>query len=549
MRRAPLAVLPLLACILVPRSVLAQGENAVPLPSHTLRLTIGADWSHWSDRFGIATPLNPALVNGAREPIGTYFGAESLGTARLPFFAPSETQVRALTGLPGWALNVGRSKLTLDASWRSTPIKLEYAPSSRFGLSVNVPIVRARMTSFLAGPDTGVKGSFGNVGFNPTLASPTALDAYRAQADTAMRALREQMTNGPLALRAQAQALYNSLQPLACGLYSLGGGSATASSSPCYSATAVPRSYLLPVDTSDAGDTLKARLGRGESDYANLSTQYAAAGVTMPAFNSNYALPAAPLDSAGVRALFYDPNGALAGDSLNEVVRTRLGDVELGAWAQLANGPHWRSQVAVTARLATGSPDSPDNFIDLPTGTHERGVEVAMRNDLIAGRNFWLHVGGRYGTASPDQLQRRVTPWYLPFAPLSATALVQRKMGDYYGVDLVPNWQLDDAFDVGIGWHYYHQAATTFSYVGDAVAQEALIGYPASVLGLNTEIERMRVGAGITFSTLDRYARGRARLPYRVTWSYNTTLYGRGGQVPKDGVMSLMISAYFGSPR
>ena len=203
----------------------------------------------------------------------------------------------------------------------------------------------------------------------------------------------------------------------------------------------------------------------------------------------------------------------------------------------------------MSARLATGSPDSPDNFIDLPTGTHERGVEVAMKNDLIAGSNFWFHVGGRYGTSSPDQLTRRVSPWWLPYAPFSADALVQRKLGDYYGVDLVPNWQLDESFDVGIGWHYYHQAATTYSYVGDPVAQQALTGYPASVLGLNTEVERMRVGVGLTFTTLDRYARGRARLPYRVTWTYNTTLYGRGGQVPHDGVMSLMISAYFGNLR
>ncbi|MFI5214631.1 MAG: hypothetical protein ACHQU8_08850, partial [Gemmatimonadales bacterium] len=438
MRRAPLAAVSILACILVPRSVLAQGESAVPLPAHTLRFTIGADWSHWSDRFGTFTPLKPLMIDGAREPIGTYFGAESLGTIQLPFLAPAESQVRSLTGISGWLLNMGRSILTLDASWRSTPIRFEYAPSTRFGFSVNVPIVRARMSAFLTGPDTSIKSTLGNVGYNPAFVTAGALDGYRAQADTALRALRAQMTNGPPALRAQATALYNALQPLACGLYSLGAGSATSSTSPCYSATPVPQSPLLPVTGSDAGDTLTSRLNQGKSSYATLAALYAAAGVTMPAFSSAYTLPAAPLDSAGVRRLFYDPNGPLAGDSLTDVVRTRLGDVELGAWIQLANGAHWRSQLAVTARLATGSPDSPDNFIDLSTGTHERGVEVAMRNDFIAGRNLWLHVGGRYGTSSPDQLLRRVSPWYLPYAPLSATALVQRKMGDYYGVDLVP---------------------------------------------------------------------------------------------------------------
>ncbi|MFI5279196.1 MAG: hypothetical protein ACHQU1_01775 [Gemmatimonadales bacterium] len=546
MRRAPLAVVSFLACILVPRSVLAQGESAIPLPAHTLRFTIGADWSHWSDRFGIATPLNPAFVSGAREPIGTYFGAESLGTTQLPFLAPAESQVRTLSGISGWLLNLGRAKMTLDASWRSTPLRLEYAPSTRFGFSVNVPIVRARMSAFLSGPDS-TAATKGNVGFN----SPSALVNFRSQADGALRALATQRISGPnAALRAQADTLYTRLRPFLCGLYDLAGGSPSDATSPCFSATATPAAVLMPIVGSDAGDTLRAFLRRDSVSYDSLRNQYQLAGsAALPAFTEGYTLPGAALDSAGVRQLFYDPNGPLAGDSLNEVVRTRLGDVELGAWVQLANGAHWRSQVAVTARLATGSPDSPDNFIDLPTGTHERGVEVAMKNDIVAGRNFWLHVGGRYGVSSPDQLLRRVSPWYLPYAPLSATALVQRKMGDYYGVDLVPNWQLDDAFDVGVGWHYYHQAATSFDYVGDPAQEQALIGYPASVLGLNTEVERMRVGVGVTFSTLDRYARGRARLPYRITWSYNTTMYGRGGQVPKDGVMSLMISAYFGSLR
>src|SRR5579859_6554915 len=154
MRRAPLAAVSLIACMMVPRSVLAQGESAIPQPAHTLRVSFGADWSHWSDRFGTATPLNPALVNGAREPLGTYFGAESLGTTQLPFLGPAQSQVRGMTGISGWLLNAGRAKLTLDASWRSTPIRLEYAPSTRFGFSVNVPIVRARMSAFLLGPDS-----------------------------------------------------------------------------------------------------------------------------------------------------------------------------------------------------------------------------------------------------------------------------------------------------------------------------------------------------------------------------------------------------------
>jgi hypothetical protein len=547
MRRTLLAAAAsLLAGILLPGSALAQGESAEPLRAHALRLTIGSDWSHWTERFGTPSPLNPGLIDGAREPIGAYFGADSLGTQQLGFLAPTEAQVRSMTGLNGWLLNVGRAKLTLDASVRTTPIHVEYALSSRLGFSVNVPIVRARMSAFLTGPDS-TAASKGNVGLNTAFVTPGNLDAFRNQADTALRALRAQMTSGPVGLRAQAQSLYNSLQPLACGLYSLGAGSSSDVNSPCHSATPIPQSIVMPIDTSAVGDTLTVFLSRGESSYATLAAQYAVAGVTMPAFTSAYALPGAALDSSGIRRLFFDQNGPLAGESLNEVVRTSLGDVEVGAWFQIANGAHLRSQVALTARLATGTTDSKDNFIDLATGTGERGIEVGLKNDLIAGKNLWFHVGARYGMLTADQLLRRVSPWYMPFAPLSSTALVQRKLGDYINIDLVPNWQLDDAFGVGIGWHYFHQAATTYSYVDPT--DQARIGLPADVLGQATEVTRMRVGAGVTFSTLARYARGRARLPYRVTWSYNATLYGRGGQVPKDGVMQVMIQAYIGGVR
>lgn len=548
MRRTLLAAAAsFLAGILLPGSALAQGESAEPLRAHALRLTIGSDWSHFTERFGAPSPLNPGLIDGAREPIGAYFGADSLGTQQLGFLAPAEAQLRSMTGLNGWLLNVGRAKLTLDASVRTTPIRVEYALSGRLGFSVNVPIVRARMSAFLTGPDTATKSTLGNVGLNAAFVTSGALDVFRNQADTALRALRAQMTSGPVGLRPQAQSLYNTLQPLACGLYSLGAGSSSDVNSPCYSATPVGRSVVMPITGSGAGDTLTAFLSRSETSYSTLAAQYAVAGVTMPAFTSAYALPSVALDSSGIRQLFYDPNGPLAGDSLTEVVRTRLGDVEIGGWFQLANGAHWRSQVAVTARLATGSVDSKDNFIDLATGTGQRGVEVGLKNDLIAGRNLWFHVGGRYGMLTADQLLRRVSPWYLPFAPLGSTALVQRKLGDYVSIDLVPNWQLDDAFGVGIGWHYFHQGATTYSYVDPT--DQARIGLPADVLGQATEVTRMRVGAGVTFSTLERYARGRARLPYRVTWSYNATLYGRGGQVPKDGVMQVMIQAYIGGVR
>jgi len=532
-----------LAGIIVPRSVLAQGENAAAMPRGSFRLSIGAEWVHATERFGTPSPLHPTLLDGAREPLGTDFSSDSLGTTQLPFLAPAESELRTLTGLSTYALNLGRSQLTLDASVRHQPIQLAWAPTSRFGLTVSVPIVRARMSAFLRGPDSAVAATQGNVGLSPEFLAPGALDPFRLQADSALRELMLQATTGPAGLRAQAQAELASLQPLLCGLSTLATGSGADAASPCFGAGPGAPSVLLPVAGSEAGDSLTQRLGRAQTSYESLRQQYAAQGVNLPALTATYDLPATPLDSNELRRLFSDPSGPLAGDSLTGVVRTGIGDIEVGGWYQLADGPRWRSQVALTVRLPTGMVDSAANFIDIGTGDHQTDVELAMRNDVVVTPNLRVYVGGRYGIQMADQLARRVSPWYLPFAPASSLAEVRRKLGNYVAIDLAPTWQLDDTFGVGIGWHYYRQGATSYSYVDPA--DEARLGVSADVLDLATGVSRMRVGAGVTFSTVERYAQGRARLPYRVTWSYQSTFWGRGGQVLKAGVMTLRLDAFF----
>ncbi len=540
MRRAILVLtVSLTAQVIAPAALAAQGEHAMPMPGGSFRVSIGADWSHYDERFGAATPLNPTLPDGAREPIGFYFGADSFGVRQLEFLTPVQTQIRGLTGLGAYELNLGRTRVTLDASVRRQPIRLAIAPSKHIGFQVTVPIVRARMSAFLAAPDTStaLRGNVGTV-------TAVSLDPFRTNADAVISALIQQAASGPASLRAQAQAELAAIRPLVCGLSALGTTSSADPASPCFGAGT--RSPFLPLATSAAGDSITTRLGRAQASYSALKTQYAAQSVTLPAFTATYGLPTVALDSAAIRTLL-TTSASLGADSVAEVVRTGIGDIEVGGWLQLADAPAWRSQVAVLVRLPTGKMDLPGNFIDIGTGDHQTDVEVAFRNDFVLNRNLWFHAGGRYGVQMADQLKRRVSPYYLPYAPASSEATVNRNLGDYYAIDIAPNWQLDDAFGVAIGWHYFHQGATTYTYAN--AADEAAIGLPASVLGLSTAQTQMRVGAGVTFSTLQRYMAGRARLPYRVTWSYNSTFSGRGGQVPKAGVMMVEIQGYFGHLR
>ena len=534
------ALAPAVLGILTPGSLRAQGENAEPLRPGALRITVGGTWAHATDWFGKPNLLSPTLVDGARQPLGTYFSSDSLGVAQLPFLDPLQSQLRGLTGLNGYLLNIGRSVLTLETSVRSTPLRIDYAPTRRLALSVSVPLVRTRTYAALSGPDTGTAAAAtrGNIGLNVA----GATDAFRSAVDTALRALREQAQAGPAALRSQAQGTYDAWRPYLCGLYTLGGGNSVDLGSPCFGVNGAGPATFLPVSYSEAGDSLSRRLGRAETDYQTLSAQFAAQGVTLPPLTEVFPLPDTTLDTNDLRRFFSDGSGVLAGDSLTSFVRTGIGDMELAAWYQLIDRPALRTQLQVLVRLPTGTVDSPDNFIDVGTGDHQTDVEVALRNDLVFGRSLWLHVGGRYGRQMADDLVRRVSPWYLPLAPASSRATVHRQLGDYLSLDLVPNWQLDDAFGVAVGYHFFHQAATQFSYADPA--DEARIGLPADKLGEGTGVTRMRVGAGVTFSTVKRYAEGHARMPLAVTWSYQNTFWGRGGQVPQDGVMTLQIQLY-----
>jgi len=60
-----------------------------------------------------------------------------------------------------------------------------------------------------------------------------------------------------------------------------------------------------------------------------------------------------------------------------------------------------------------------------------------------------------------------------------------------------------------------------------------------------TAVRWMRIGAAVTFSTLDRFAAGRATLPYTLTVGYQDTFWGRGGRTPQASMVYLTLATYF----
>jgi hypothetical protein len=519
MRRVPLAALaasPLIvACLAAPGSLAAQAEFATPVPRGVLRVNFTPVWLQYDHFFGYHTPGYP---DGAAVPLALDFNAESLGVASLPFLGTYQDQLQKATGLGTFSLNLGRVVTQLNASIRTLPIGLEYGLSRWLSIGVTVPIVHSRVDVNFVVDSAAAKR--GNVGWNPGFLDPTTIAHFRGQMDSALAALQQLAASGPPALRAQAQADLALLRTF----------------------RALADTPFLPRDTTAAGDSIRTRLASAEAGYGQLAAQYADSGITLPPLTDTLALANAALTRADLERLFSDSTLPVAADTLGTIVKTGIGDITAHATLQLADGAHYRGQLVVTTRFPTGAAPSANTFLDLGTGTHQFGVEVALANDLLLGSHFLIHGVARVGGARADQIPMRVTPPDLPLAPLAQLATIKRTPASYVGLELAPTWQMDDAFSVRVDYSYFNQGATRHSYVDPA--DSARVGLPASVLDEGTGARLTRIGGGVTFSTLSRYEAGHASLPYSLTVTYDNTVSGRGGRVPQASLFRIQLRVY-----
>jgi len=499
------------AALALPPRLAAQTEFAIPVARGTLRLDVTPYWLSYDHFYGLNVP---GYANGAPVPINLDFQAESLGVRSLPFLGPTQSNIQAASGLGGFSLNLGHTQTVLNASVRTIPIGLEYGLTDRLSIGVTVPIVRSRVdVNFAVDTATGKRS-------NVALANADSVAPFRTQVDPALAALQQLAASGPAALRARAQQILARLQPFG----------------------ALAHAVVLPVGTDSAGDSVTARLGGVEASYDSLATQCTTSGCTLPPLNTSLALPDSSTTRDALETFFADSTLPLAGDTMGTIVRTGIGDITAHATWQFAEGARYRGQLLATVQFPTGGTPYANSFLDLGTGTHLFALEGAISNDVLLGSSFLVHATARLGGARADNLERRVTPPDLPFAPISQLAMVHRNPGGWWGVDVAPTWMLDDAFSVRLTYSYFSQAATHYTYVN--AADSARVGLPASVLDEETDQRLSRIGGAVTFNTLPRWLAGTASVPYSLTVGYENTVWGRGGRVPQASMFRIQLRIF-----
>lgn len=535
--------------------VLGPGDDALVLPRGALRVRVLNQWSHFNERYGRNTP---GRANDALEPLAIDFNLDTIGIAQFPSLAPVQTGLRSLTGIPDLAVSLGRTVVNSNVTVIATPVVVEVGVTERLSMGVIVPFVRTRNNIFFTANPAGREG---NIGFNPGLGDPRALDSNRTlvrQFETAATQLSNSLafcSANPsagscpqlLAQRSNAEALIANSRAFAGGLQRIYGTSPDTSFSP-----------FVPIAGTTEQSTINARIAAFGSLYQSFLGTNPITGALIASPNR--------LGLTDAQTVLTDPRFGVAADPLQTVERSHIGDIEIGAKFLLLDsfrargqdrltpsGLNWRASVGANLRLGTGQTDSPQNFVDVGTGDGQTDVEMRGFFDVLYGSRFWTSVIGRYGIQLADELVVRISD--RPEQRLTAAyrqQKVQRNLGDYWEFEANPRFALSDY--VGLMAHYLYRYKAEDRYTGTFAIDSATTGFGPVTLDartLNLETERMehRLGGGISFSTVAAFTRGKAKIPLEVTYFHFQTTKGAGGSQPKifsDQVQVRLYTRIFG---
>lgn len=555
---ACLVVLPFVADAQV---VLGPQDDALVLPQGVLRIRLLNQWVSFNERYGKNTPGRP---DGAIEPLGTDFNLDTVGVSTFRNLAPLQAGLRQLTGIPDFTLSLGRTVLTADARLVVTPVVFEYGVTERFSMGLVLPYVQSKNTIFF---NVNPLQREGNVGFNPALGGVAPALAANAAVQTQFATAAAQLQGALaacnadpgqpgcaqlLAQEANANNLIQSSTLFAGGLADIYGTGTAGTGSP-----------FIPITGTDVQLAIQARIAAFNALYR----QFLGSGTDILTATPFPAQNRLTLNDA--QTILTDPAFGIAGEPLQTVERSGIGDIELGAkyliFDTMRNrgldrldappGLNFRVSAGAIFRFGTGDPDSPNNFADVGVGNGQHDLQLNGFADVLYGKHIFTSFAGRYGIQFADQEVLRVTD--APERRLAALwrrQEVERDLGDYFELEANQRFILNDYFSVTGHYLYRHKFEDRYSgtfQIDSAVTGYADVTLNASTLDQETELIEHRLGGGFSFSTVAAFFDDRARIPIEVTYFHFQTTRGFGGNTPKlfsDQIQVRVYTRLFGGP-
>jgi hypothetical protein len=410
----------------------------------------------------------------------------------------------------------------------ATPVVLEVGLTKKISIGIQAPYVHTRNNIAF---DVNPLQREGNVGFNPAL----AVAAARTQNTTLVNQLNgaasalEAAIGGAATCAAPPPTAVQACQLIA-GTRQFAGGIAQ-----LYGTDASAGSPFIPIVGTDVQGAIEARIAGLKANF--------------PAAIGNTITVVGPFGSQNRLNLFdaqrilTDSAFGVIADPLQTSEHSHWGDVEIGAkylWLDTfhgdtekrfsAKGWNYRSAVAAGFRVGSGQADSPDNFIDVGTGSGANAVFARVYGDLLFGNHFWASSVYRYTNVLSDkQAIRIIDAPNRELAPVWRRRTVDRDLGSYFEFELTPRWVINDYVSVTSQWYYRHKVAD--SYTGKFVVPGAITGYgditiDASTNNLETEQTEHRMGTGFSFSTVKAFEDKKVKVPMEVTYLHYQTTRG-----------------------
>jgi len=520
------------------QATLTHSDDAIPIPSGWLRLSVLNAWERYDSRFGQSATV------GLGDPLST----DSLGPRQLPRLSPIEGGLQTLTNNPAQRLTFGRLEVRSDARIVTTPIALEYGITRRFSLGVVVPIVQTRASAQVlvnrrAAGDT-TKTS--NVGM--------WAESQRAAQATANKSVFDNLTKAATTLNGLLTRCAQN--PLAAECDPIRGkevAAAAAARRATEAAGAVATSYGITAQTAVvaplAGSTLAKTV---ESELAALSAQLATyipgtALGTLPSVTTEFSYVDLQGRAGTPGLLGSDLGGGL--DSIATTERIGVGDVEVRARVLLLERVQgdtlpprrfqYRLGLGGIVRFATSRPDSARNLIDIGTG-EGAGLEVRSALDMSGGR-LGATIAAHYATYFERTVNVPLVGYPIAGFVYPEFGEVARKAGNVIGIDVTPRFFVGDWLAFEGRYAYEHTDAPTFT---DAAASPCSACTVLANSVLPTPWTVQRIGFGIRYSTVDSFMRRRARYPIEVSYRHLETITGDAG-APKLFRDQIQLRLYY----
>ncbi len=227
-----------------------------------------------------------------------------------------------------------------------------------------------------------------------------------------------------------------------------------------------------------------------------------------------------------------------------------LGDVQLGARFLLRRGPAgWpfpdsvtglslRSTVGARVRLPTGRSGT-RFFSEIPPRGGHFGAGVDLLNDVFISSRWYVSTAASLDVQFPTDVQRQAFSAEDPFPADSAQRTLRSAPGPRLAASITPRWRLTD--EISFSGEYALLAQRRREYSGGPE------GLAYSPLEWRTGGSMHALGVGARYSSLQAFARGRAKVPFEITLSVSRAVAG-GGAAP-DAAMVRLTARIFMDPR